>query len=235
MLDGLTVTRDAFPRTIRLVSTARLRDAVLGDLVDNEDELQALAEIEGATSQRLVTQARGSGGVSAEELVHGVPHAHFINASFTYPNPRQPNRFNGCDRGAWYAALSVDTCLQEITFHTTQFLSDAGDFNTIVEFGEMFASFAGEFLDLRATPGHESLNPNPAIGYPVGNALADAVRVEGYNGIIYPSVRHADGTCFAVLFPHGVQSVVQGDVYRLVWSGMPDPIIEKVTWAFDGT
>lgn len=42
MLDGLTVVRDAFARTVRWVSTARLRQSVLLDLVDEED-LDALA------------------------------------------------------------------------------------------------------------------------------------------------------------------------------------------------
>lgn len=229
MLDGLTVTREAFPYTVRLVATARLRDPVLGDLADSDDEAQALAEIEGATSQRLITQARGSGGLPSEELVHGVPHAHFINASFAYPNPRHPNRFNGCDRGAWYAALQVETCFAEITFHMTRFLSDAGLFEAIVEYGEMHASFAGEFVDLRRHPAHESLNPDTRIGYAAGNALADAVRIKGYNGIIYPSVRHPDGTCFAILFPHAVQSVAQGAVYRFEWSGSPNPNVRKIS------
>ena len=40
-----------------------------------------MAEIEGATSGRLIAEERGSGGLTADELVHGVPHAKFINAS----------------------------------------------------------------------------------------------------------------------------------------------------------
>ena len=74
MLDGLTITREALPRTIRLVTTARLRPPVLSTLVD-ADELAALAEIEGATSNRLLAQNRGTADVQAYELVYGVPHA----------------------------------------------------------------------------------------------------------------------------------------------------------------
>ena len=58
--------------------------------------------------------------------------------------------------------------------------------------------------------------------------LADAARARGLNGIIYPSVRHEGGTCIAALFPHAVQSVAQGDVYRMTWNGAPDPLVEKV-------
>jgi NAD(P)-dependent dehydrogenase (short-subunit alcohol dehydrogenase family) len=56
---------------------------VLRDLVD-DSELDALSEIEGATSNRRIAQARGAGEVHSYELVYGVPHAHFINASFAY-------------------------------------------------------------------------------------------------------------------------------------------------------
>ncbi len=227
MLEKLEIIRDAFPRTVRLVTTARLRASVLLDLVE-EGDLAALSEIEGATSTRLLAEARGTSGIAARELLHGVPHARFVNASFAYAKPRDPNRFNGAERGAWYSALAVETAIAEVTFHLTKALADAGDFNAVVDYAEMFASLAGEFVDLRQTPDHPSLSPDKAKGYPVGNALADATRARGLNGIIYPSVRHAGGTCFAVLFPYAVQSVAQGDVHRITWSGTPVPTIARI-------
>ena len=222
---GVPVVTAAYPRTVRLVSTARLRPPVLTPLVDNAADLDALAEIEGATSARLMAQSVGISGLQPNELVYDVPHAAFINASFAYARPRQPNRFNGPNRGAWYAALAVATCLAEVSFHMTAFLADAGDFNAIVEYAEMFCSLAGDFLDLRQRPEHPSLAADIATGYPAGNLLADAARAEGLNGIIYPSVRHAGGTCLAALRPAAVQSVRQGDIYRLVWSGKPEATI----------
>nr|WP_245223981.1 RES family NAD+ phosphorylase [Rhizobium halophytocola] len=206
-----------------MVSTARLREPVLSPLVDTDEELSALAEIEGATSSRRMAELGGISGLKANELVFDVPHAHFINASFAYARPRAPNRFNGQTRGAWYAALAVDTCLAEITFHMREFLRQAGDFHAVVEYAEMFCSLSGDFLDLRAVPDHPSLDPDIRIGYPAGNALAAEARREALNGIVYPSVRQEGGTCFAVLRPAAVQSVRQGDVYRLVWAGDPDP------------
>jgi hypothetical protein len=224
MLDGLKISREAIERTVRLVSTARLRDAVMRDLVD-DSELDALSEIEGATSARRIAQARGAGEVQSHELVYGVPHAHFINAAFAYAKPREPNRFNGADRGAWYAGFDVETSLAEVKFHLTEMLAAAGDFNATVDYAEMYASFAGEFLDLRAHPAHASLHPEKAAGYPVGNRLADAARARGLNGIIYPSVRSPGGTCLVALFPHAVQSVAQGAVYRMRWDGKPEPTV----------
>lgn len=216
----------AYAKTVRLVSTARLREAVLASLVDSADELAELAEIESATSSRIQAQATGISGLAANELVFDVPHAHFINASFAYAKPREPNRFNGETRGAWYAALSVETCLAEITFHMTDFLARTGVFEATVEYAEMFSSVSGDFLDLRPLPEHPALAPEKARGYPAGNALAAEARAVGLNGIIYPSVRHDGGTCLAVLRPAAVQSVRQGDVWRLRWTGTPEPAIE---------
>ena len=228
MIDGLPIVRAAFARTVRLVSSARLRKSVLLGLVD-ETDLSDLAEIESATSARLLAQDGKLEGIAANQLVYGVPHAKFINASFAYAKPRELNRFNGPDRGAWYAALEVTTCLAEVSFHMVEFLGRVGDFNAVVDYAEMHASLAGEYVDLRdADPDHPCLDPDPAVGYPAGNALADAARAKGLNGIIYPSVRHAEGTCFAALWPHAVQSVTPGDVYRLTWSGDPRPSIEVV-------
>jgi len=223
---GVPVVTIAFPHTVRLVTTARLRASVLAALADGEDELALLAEIEGATSSRLTAQERGIAGLAANELVYDVPHAHFINASFAYARPQQPNRFNGAWRGAWYAALVTETCLAEVRFHLTRFLAEAGRFVAVVDYAEMFCSLAGAYLDLRQVPEHPSLGSDTAIAYPLGNLLADAARRAGVNGIIYPSVRHPGGTCFAALRPAAVQSVRQGAVYRMTWSGHPTPAIK---------
>jgi RES domain len=227
LLDGLAVVREAFPRTVRLVSTARLRPPVMERLV-SANEAQALAEIEGATSGRLMAESRGAEGIGRGEFVHGVPYANFVNAAFAYWKPREPNRFNMA-RGAWYAALAVETSMREVAWHMAEFLARSGKMKGAVEYAEMFASMAGEFVDLRRTPDHPCLDPDPAAGYPAGNAVADAARAEGLNGIIYPSVRHAGGTCVVGLRPHAVQSVAPGAVYRFEWSGDSEPAIRRIS------
>ncbi len=226
-ISGLPVVREAFPRTVRLVASARLRDPVLSGLVE-ADDLDALAEIEGATSARLQAEHRGTATIDVRELVYGVPHAGFINASFVYARPREPNRFNGTDRGAWYAALDVATCLAEVAFHMTAFLARTGSFDATVDYVEMHASLAGEYVDLRQRPRHACLHPVPAIGYPAGNLVAEAARVQGLNGVVYPSVRHAGGTCLVALRPNAVQSVAMGDLHHLAWTGSPEPTVSRI-------
>ncbi|HEY1780285.1 MAG TPA: RES family NAD+ phosphorylase [Roseiarcus sp.] len=227
MLNDLPVVREAFPRTVRLVSTALLRPPVLEGLVSANDAA-ALAEIEGATSQRLLAESRGAEGIGRGEFLHGVPYASFVNAAFAYWKPREMNRFNST-RGAWYAALDVETCLREVAWHMAEFLAQSGLLKGVVEYTEMFASMAGEFVDLRQTPDHPCLDPDRAAGYPIGNAIADAARAQGLNGIIYPSVRHPGGTCIAALRPHAVQSVAPGAAYRMEWFGHTEPAITQIS------
>jgi hypothetical protein len=216
-------------RTIRLVSSARLREPVLLKLVE-ESDLADLAEIEGATSGRLMAQETGADRLHPRELIYGIPHAHFINAAFSYWQPKGLNRFNGPGRGAWYAALAADTCIAEVTFHLERELANVGDFTTTVDYAEMFAGFLGNFVDVRnVAPTPEFLSPDPAVAYPPGNVFSDAVRGAGHYGIVYPSLRHTGGTCIVALVPHAVQSVAQGRVLRFVWTGTPGPAVTALT------
>ena len=82
-------------------------------------------------------------------------------------------------------------------------------------------------MDLRdAAPPPACLEPDTEIGYPAGNALARQAQDAGHNGIVYPPVRHAGGTCIVALWSHAVQSVDQGSVIRATWRGAPEPLIE---------
>jgi hypothetical protein len=221
--------RLAEPRTVRLVATARLRDPVLLGLVRRE-LLDDLAEIDGATSGRLLAQARGLERLAAGELVVGVAGAGFINAAFAYFRPRELNRFNAPGRGAWYAARVTEVCVAEVAFHMARELERVGDFHATVDYAELIASFAGRFVDLRGVaPAPACLDPDPALGYPAGNALAEQALARGLNGIVWPSVRdprHRDA--FLALLPHAVQSVGQGRVLRLVWAGAREPAVERL-------
>lgn len=210
-------------RTIRLVATARLRDPVLLKLV-TADELDALSEIEGATSARLLTQQRGAERLDRRELVFGIPQATFINAAFSYWRPRSRNRFNGPGRGAWYAAIELETCLAEVSFHMERELANVGVFRATVDYAELYASFVGDFVDVRGLESiPEYLDPDTEKGYPSGNEFADSVRAAGHCGIVYPSARRSGGTCVVALVPYAVQSVAQGRVVRARWTGTPGP------------
>jgi RES domain-containing protein len=212
----------AVPRAVRLVATARLRDPVLLGLVP-PPMLGDLAEIEGATSARQRDER-----LAARSYPSHRPHAAFVNAAFSYFRPREMNRFNGPERGAWYAAFAVETALAEVSYHMRRELDRVQDYHAVIDYAEIWASFAGAFVDLRGQqPTPACLDPDPAVGYPAGNALATETMALGHNGIVYPSVRQG-GTCLVALWPHAVQSVAQGGIWRLTWAGEPQPSIQAI-------
>ena len=217
--------------TVRLVSSARLRQPALTPLADDDDERALLARLESATSGRLRAEESGLAGLDPRELVFGVPNFSFVNAAFAYPRPGG-NRFNDGARGAWYCGFAVKTALAEIAWHLTRALADAGDaFDNVTDYAALIADFNGPFRDLRGVdPAPACLHEDPARGYPAGQALAREILAEGQAlGIVYPSVRHPGGTCLAAFYPYVVQNVRQGGLWRLTWSGTPEPQITRLS------
>jgi len=214
--------------TVRLVTNADLREQSLRPLYDEDEEYADLVSLEYSTHGRLSAEAIGLPDLDAGELAHGVPYSRFINATFSYRR-NGGNRFSNEERGAWYCGFDVATSLEEVRYHLTRFLQEAGRFDNTTDYRELFADFIGKFRDLSdVTPQPKCLHPDIEIGYPAGQVLAQEVRLStDASGIVYPSVRNEGGKCLAALRPAAVQNVRQGDLWRLTWSGSPEPTIEQ--------
>ena len=162
-------------------------------------------------------------GIGVRELVFGVPHYRIVNAVFTHAHPLG-SRFNGPDRGAWYAAFDLRTSQAEVAFHKTVQLAEIGRFEDAVTFDDYLADFSGEFHDLRdAAAFSECLQP---ASYVKSQVLAERLLDAGSLGIVYPSVRNEGGTCIACFRPALVTHVHKGKTYRFEWRGAPKPVIE---------
>ena len=208
--------------TVRLVPTAYYKPPVLRALVDDDEEFELIAALEGLTNRRFKAQSQGMSGLDARELAFNVWGEASINAAFTYTRP-DGNRFNDASRGAWYAAFNDLTAIAEVAYHRTRELRNIGRFHDEVVYQSLLADFIGQFHDLRPLPADAPcLHKDPAIGYAAGQALAVQLREQGGQGIVYPSVRHDGGTCLAALRPHVVQNVRPGARWRLIWNGSPD-------------
>ena len=211
--------------TIRLISTGRLKEPVLLPLAANQGALDDLADLESVTNGRLQAQESGLPDLDPRELVFGRAGHTFINAAFVHTRPGG-NRFNGDDRGAWYCAFNVDTCLGEVSYHLTRELEAIGHFENATDYAELIADFFGPFHDLRAA--EPALQDDPALAYPAGQALALRLRKElDSNGIIYPSARLAGGTCLVAFRPDLVLNLRQGGLWRLEWLGSATPTMTQ--------
>lgn len=215
--------------TVRLISTGRLKEAVLLPLARNQDGLEDLAELESATNGRLIAQETGLPQLDPRELVFGRAGFTFINAAFTHTRPGG-NRFNDDSRGAWYCAFDADAAIGEVSYHLTRELEAVGRFYNVTDYAELVSDFFGSFHDLRGAEAEVglALHKDPAIAYPAGQMLARQLRINyASNGVIYPSIRHAGGTCLACFRPDLVQNLRQGGIWRLEWQGLPRPTVTR--------
>ena len=217
---------------VRLIPATYHKPPTLRGLVDTDEEVAALAELEGMTSARLTAERGRSLHVDRRELafarrslylqIYGNSH---INAAFTYTRP-SGIRFNDATRGAWYCSWDTMTSAAEVAFHRTRELGYIGVYEDQARYVELLADFIGDFPDLQDEPSHPALHPDTALGYPEGQSLALALRREGHRGLIYPSVRHPGGRCLVAFEPSAIQNVRPGASWDLIWSGTPDYMIK---------
>lgn len=196
--------------------------SVLGRLAENAQHLQDLFDLDHATNERLWAENGLLPGIAAHELVFGTPNHHVVNAAFTHAHPLG-SRFNGPDRGAWYAAFALQTAQKEVAFHKSTEYAEIGRFEDSITYDDYLADFTGNFHDLRRVSGFDAvLAPD---SYVASQELAHRLLNSGSSGIVYPSVRHSGGTCIACFRPALVSNVRKDRRYSFTWSGHPVPKI----------
>ena len=193
---------------------------MLASIARDSAHLDAIIELDNATNDRLLAQQDRLPGIGVAELVSGVPCAEVINAAFTHAHPLGA-RFNGPDRGAWYAAFNVSTSQREVGFHKSVQLAEIGRFEDSVTYDDYLADFSASLHDLRRARGFRAcLDPR---SYIASQALAEQLLSTGALGVVYPSVRHKGGTCVACFRPALVANVRRHKTYRFTWRGTPEP------------
>jgi hypothetical protein len=197
-------------------------DSVLVAIADDDAHLRAIFELDAATNDRLLAEHQLLPAIGVEELVFAVPHAAVINGSFCHAHPLG-SRFNGPDRGAWYAGFELATSQAEVGFHKSVQLGEIGRFADSVTYDDYLADFSASFHDLRRGRGFRPyLDP---ASYLESQSLAENLLDAGSLGIVYPSVRHPGGTCVACFRPALVTNVRRARTYRFIWEGTPEPTI----------
>lgn len=174
----------------------------------DDDLLSELTELEGATNDRLLGESGRLAGISPIELVSGFRLAHIVNASFTHA-AAAGGRFNSAGRGAWYAAVELETAQTEVAFHRSQWLKEVGwRAVDVFDYIDYRADFRHEFHDLRENVDFVGcLDPD---SYAESQALGQQLLSSGSAGVVYPSVRHEGGVCIACFRPPLVLNVQEG-------------------------
>lgn len=214
--------------SVRLRDTHRLiaskysepEESVLARVAPDQATLDGLFDLDHATNDRLLAENQRLPGIGIEELVFGVKNFRIVNAAFCHAHPNG-SRFNGPDRGAWYAGFDRATAVAEIVFHRSVQYTEIGWFTDSVTYDDYLADFSGPFPDIRAAPGFaDCLAPG---SYRASQLLAQHLLEAEKSGIIYPSVRKEGGTCLACFRPSMVQHVRKHLRIRFTWSGTTTP------------
>lgn len=163
-------------------------ESVLMRIADDDAHLKDIFDLDDATNDRLLAENNLLPGIGIHELVFGVPYFRIVNAAFCYAHPLG-SRFNGPDRGAWYAGFEVETAQAEVAFHKAIELSEVNWFDEQATYDDYLADFSATFHDIRTDVRFQDcLSPE---SYVVSQGLAQGLLEAGSLGIIYPSVREA--------------------------------------------
>ncbi len=211
--------------THRLVPSRHAPESVLVRIADSDAHLRDIFDLDQATNDRLLAEHNALAGIGPHELVYGVPYAAVVNAAFCHAHPLG-SRFNGPDRGAWYAAFDVRTAQAEVAFHKSVELAEINRWDESVTYDDYLADFSTPFHDLRGDVRFaDCLAPE---SYLASQKLAERLLEAESAGVVYPSVRHPGGTCLACFRPPLVTNVRRDAVWRLTWRGEPTPAVERV-------
>ena len=133
-------------------STGRRR-ASSPRIADDDADLGAIFDLDRPTNDRLLAE-HSAGPISASTSWSSaclIPTS--INAAFCHAHPLGA-RFNGPDRGAWYAASSSRTAQAEVAFHRSIELVEIDWLEEeVATYDDYLADFSGEFHDLRRDRG----------------------------------------------------------------------------------
>jgi hypothetical protein len=219
-------------RLIRQYDTHRLipskygegGESVLTEIAAAAD-LNDIFDLDHATNERLLAENGLLPGIGIHELVFGLPYYRIVNAAFCHAHPLG-SRFNGPERGAWYAGFELGTAQAEVAFHKWVELSEVGWLQEGLTYDDYLADFSAEFHDIRRDKSFaDCLAPN---SYVASQGLAQQLLLAGALGIVYPSVRRRRGNCVACFRPALVMNVRKSTTYTFRWDGKPEPAIDAV-------
>jgi hypothetical protein len=223
---------------LRLTGASRLIPSLypsrgILDAVAPPADLPAILELETWSNDRISSELGVLHRIPMQEWVAGRPMASVIMAAFCHPRPTG-GRFNSSERGAWYAANSLEAAHAEVVYHRTAELAEIGVFETQVQMRLYLADFHAMFHDVRANVPENAPYHDPS-SYAASQTLARRLLADGSNGVIYRSVRHhpkGEGSqCLACFRPALVANVRISAHFEYRWQGTRTPQIRLLSKA----
>jgi hypothetical protein len=213
----LSTRRIDWPQAWRIIASRYPPINLFERLTPDPAVWDALIMLEQLTNPRVRDEVGEIALVPPEERVSG-PGASYVMASFTHIN-RRGSRFSDGTFGVYYAAAELETAIAETVHHFEGFARDSGDLVRMEDMRVLMGTVGEELEDIAAlAEPHRSQVLDPD-NYPVSQAYARALRDDGAMGVVYPSVRRANGTCVGSFRPRAVGIPRQERHLKYRWNG----------------
>ena len=179
-------------------------------------DLHAVQAIESAFNPRLRAAAGDVSLVPRNQRVVG-PGAGYIMAAFTHVSP-DGSRFSDGTYGVFYAAQREATAIAETRYHREQFMRATKQPKAELDMRVLSVVVKAALHDLRGMRAvlSDVFRPDD---YAASQLLGGVLRAGGSNGVVYESVRHANGACVGVFRPRLLSQCRERKYLRYVWDG----------------
>jgi RES domain-containing protein len=198
----------------------------LFDRVASPQDFDALYALEAMTNDRIRDEIGDISLVPETERLYGTGSSP-IMAAFTHLNP-QGSRFSDGTYGAFYCAHKKDTAIAETRFHQALFMEATREPLMRLQMHLYTVEANGEVVDLRNACRSDSRIVDPD-DYGVAQGIGRALRLDGAQGIVYPSVRHPGGQCLAALRTAIVKNCLHLAYLEYNWNGQQIDAVFEVS------
>lgn len=213
----------------RLINSKFPPTSLFDDVAD-ENEFEALYELQAMTNPRLQTELGNLNLVRREEIPFGIPGCSYATGPFTHVNP-EGSRFSDGQYGVLYMGDNIDTAIAEVSYHQSQYWQGVHglDYDRFV------------FRGLKCKVGQTELHDATTISfddpiyapdsYAASRVLGRELYQTGSDGLQYHSVRKPGAKCWGLFTPRHVRSVIQSAHFEFIWNGKEISAINKFTRA----
>ena len=213
----LPVRRVAWHGAVRIIRSVFPPIDLFEDIADPAD-WPLLISAEQKTNPRIMETVGKLDLVPTDRRVAG-NGASYLMAPFTHVSADRPSRFTNGGYGVLYIGNCFETALFETIHHHAQFMARTAEApGWTAQFREIIFSVDARLHDLRDenTKAHPALDPD---SYRASQDLALALRADGSDGLVYPSIRHPGGECVGLFYPDCASKPVQGRHLDYHWDG----------------
>ena len=199
----------------------------LFDDVADEDEFQALYELQARTNPRLLNQAGNLNLLPSAEIPFGIQGCTAAVAPFTHVNP-DGSRFSDGSFGVLYLAENMETALSEVRFHQDLYWRRVqGLHYDRLVFRGLKGAFGPSLLHDTRVLGQDHPVHSPD-SYADARILGARLRKAGVEGVAYLSARNPGATCWGLFTPRNVTAMVQSAHYEMIWNGAEISSVNRI-------